>query len=83
MAFLEDSTACTKAWECEKMWFGQVVENRALWWKEKHVWMEEGKARNEVQEMTQLEQGVLEEMIFWRRLKGSGEMMQRSACVQG
>ena len=45
--------------------------------------MEEGKARNEMQEKTQLERGVLEEMIFWRRLKGSGKMMQMSACVQG
>lgn len=44
--------------------------------------MEEGKARNEVQDMT-IEQAVLEKMIFWRRLKGSGEMTQRSACVQG
>lgn len=65
------------------MWFGQAVENRALQWKEKHVWVEEGKARNEAQNMTQLEQGALEAMICWRRLKGSGEMMQRSACVQG
>lgn len=29
------------------------------------------------QDMTQLEQGALEATIYWRRLKGSGEMMQR------